>query len=91
MSVGHARVLGLLAVALMIITMILIKRGEVRRALTRDLPGTGWRHMLANNWHLLAIGVLLLMWMLSGALCSLPTMTQTSSRAKTSMPMKGSF
>jgi small-conductance mechanosensitive channel len=50
---------------LMIITMILQKREQVRQSLEKGLPETGFRAYLARIWHILAIFAALLLWLFS--------------------------
>lgn len=54
-----------LVITAMMITMILHKRGNVKFALTKDLPESGLRAQMANIWHNLAILVLLFLWLIS--------------------------
>ncbi len=49
----------------MIITMIVQKREQVKRALGKNLPETGLRSMIVKIWHRLAIFALFLLWFLS--------------------------
>ena len=54
-----------LVIVLMIITMILQKREQMKQALGKNLSDTGLRTLVVNTWHRLAILALLLFWFLS--------------------------
>ncbi len=54
-----------LVIVSMIITMILQKREQVKRALWKNLAETGLRALIVRIWHRLAILTLLLLWFLS--------------------------
>ena len=54
-----------LVIVSMIITMILQKREQVKRALRKNLAETGLRALIVRIWHRLAISALLLLWFLS--------------------------
>jgi small-conductance mechanosensitive channel len=55
-----------LTATVMIITMILQKREQVRQSLTEGLPETGFRAYLTRNWHILAIIATMFLWLVSG-------------------------
>ena len=54
-----------LTLAVMLITMILMKRKTVMQALTENLPQTSLRARLAHNWHHFAIAGVVLLWIFS--------------------------
>ena len=64
---NHLRMVALVEMVIvgMILTMILQKRGSVRKALVKGLDGTGLQIRFAENWHHLAILALLMLYSLS--------------------------